>query len=71
MNVNEKEYLSLRHLALKYDVHPDTIRKKAMVEGIHYIKIGKMTRYHIKNMHMLLTNETVTVDFSLEKFLID
>lgn len=69
--MNEQEYLSIRKIAFKYDLHPDTIKKKDLVEGIHFIKIGKLTRYHIKNMHQLLTNDSDYNSYSLDRFLID
>jgi hypothetical protein len=67
-------YLSLKKLAQKYDIHPDTIKKKSgLKEGVHYVNIGKMKRYHIVNMHKLLTlNETTpTVENILSKLLIE
>ena len=55
-------YKSLRHLAEYYDVHPDTIRRKQMVEGVHYIQIGSTRRYHIENVHALLTGAQQDTD---------
>ena len=71
MNTNAKEYLSLRNLAQKYDLHPDTIKKQNLIEGFHYIKIGKMKRYHIANMHTLLVGKNTLRNYSLDRFLID
>jgi len=71
MTSNITEYLSIRKLASKYDLHPDTIKKKDLIEGVHFIKIGKLTRYHIKNMHLLLTNDSQFSSYSLDRFLID
>jgi len=64
------EYLSIKKLSIKYDVHPDTIKKKDLIEGVHYIKIGKLVRYHVKNIHSLLCNQTNTNKISLDRFLI-
>lgn len=71
MKADIEEYLSLRHITKKYDLHPDTIKKKALIEGVHYIKIDKTIRYHIKNMHSLLTENTDKNIISLDRFLID
>ncbi len=71
MNIKEQEYISLRKLAIKYDIHPDTIKKKDLIEGIHYIKIGNMKRYHINNIHILFVGESTSNTYSLDRFLID
>ena len=71
MNIKEQEYISLRKLAIKYDIHPDTIKKKDLIEGIHYIKIGNMKRYHVKNIHILFVGESTSNTYSLDRFLID
>lgn len=66
-------YLSIKNLAKKYDLHPDTIRRKKLIQGVHYIKIDKLIRYDIKAMHKLLISApTVELDNSLlNNFLID
>jgi hypothetical protein len=71
MQTAEQEYISLRKLAIKYDIHPDTIKKKDLIEGIHYIKIGNMKRYHIKNIHILFVGESTSDTYPLDRFLID
>jgi len=65
------EYLSITHLAQKYDLHPDTIKRKDLVEGFHYIKIGTTIRYHIKNMHELLVNHDSHINSDLDRYLVD
>ena len=65
----DNEYLSVKKMALKYDLHPDTIRRKRLIEGVHYIRIGKSVRYHIKNMHKLLCGIDNT-DSLYDKYLI-
>lgn len=67
----QQEYLSLKNLAQKYDLHPDTIRSKNLIEGIHFIRIDKSVRYHVKNMHQFLTKNTKTNNQTLDRFLID
>lgn len=52
-------YLSIQKLADKYDIHPDTIRRKDLVEGKHYIRINKMIRYDINEMHKLLVSPPI------------
>jgi hypothetical protein len=66
-------YLSLNNLAKKYDLHPDTIRRKKLIQGVHYIKIGKLIRYDIKAMHELLVTvpKTDTTNDVMSNFLID
>jgi len=71
MKSNIEEYISLRNLSKKYDLHPDTIKKKGLVEGVHFIRIDKTIRYHIKNMHSFLTKDTESNNYSLDRFLID
>ena len=71
MQTIEQEYISLRKLALKYDLHPDTIKKKDLIEGFHYIKIGNMKRYHLKNMHILFVGESYVNTYLVDSFLID
>lgn len=74
LHKTKQEYISLKKLANKYDVHQDTIRKKIylLVEGVHYVKIGKLYRYHIEEMHKFLTgNKTVIQNINLDTFLID
>lgn len=71
MRTDNQEYLSLKNLCNKYDLHPDTIKKKDLIEGVHYIKIDKTKRYHIKNMHILLTGGSIANSYSLDRFLID
>lgn len=71
MKTDIQEYLSLRNISKKYDLHPDTIKKKKLEEGIHFVRIGKSIRYHIKNMHILLTKDTNIVNYSIDRFLID
>lgn len=69
-----QEYLSLRKLALKYDISQDNIRTKMkyLVEGVHYIRVGKLYRYHIEEMHMFLTGKKiVTQNINIDSFLID
>ncbi|MCK5109891.1 MAG: hypothetical protein KAQ94_00090 [Arcobacteraceae bacterium] len=51
-------YLSLRKICSKYDIHKDTLKKFNMVEGIHFVRINKMIRYHEQKMHKLLTSNT-------------
>jgi len=53
-------YLSLKHLAKKYDLHQDTIRKKLsnLVQGKHFIRIGKSLRFHEEEMHKFLTDSS-------------
>jgi len=63
-------YLSLKKLAKKYDLHPDTIKKKPLIEGKHYIRIGSTLRYHIDNMHILLTSKQDDNNNSIDKFLV-
>lgn len=67
----QQEYISIKKLAIKYDLHPDTIRTKATIQGYHYVKIGKLIRYHVERMHTLLTNEINPTSISLDNFLID
>ena len=69
-------YISIQNLANKYDIHPDTIRRQELIEGIHYIRINKMKRYDIKEMHKLLVSTPITnsknkVDSILSNFLIE
>ncbi|MGB7402131.1 MAG: hypothetical protein WA916_06100 [Arcobacter sp.] len=64
-------YLSLRKLAKKYDLHPDTIRKMPLIKNIHYVQIGKNKRYHIDNMHKFLCQDIEKDTNSiLDRFLI-
>ncbi len=67
----KNEYISIKKLAIKYDIHPDTIRKKELIQGVHYVKIGKLIRYHVQNMHDLLCGNTSTNVINLDNFLID
>lgn len=72
MRIVEQEYISLKKLSIKYDLHPDTIRKKDLIEGVHFVKIDKIVRYHIKNMHTYLTGgSNIETNYSLDRFLID
>jgi hypothetical protein len=69
-------YISIQNLANKYDIHPDTIRRQELIEGIHYIRINKMKRYDIKEMHKLLVSTPINnsknkVDSILSNFLIE
>ncbi len=66
-------YLSLKNLAKKYDLHPDTIRRKKLVQGVHYIRIDKVIRYDIDAMHKLLVGiPTNNIENSiLSNFLIE
>lgn len=69
-------YLSIRNLSKKYDLHPDTIRKYNLIQGVHYIKINKLYRYHIENMHkfiLALDSDNIKNNFNnniLNKFLV-
>ena len=67
----KQEYISIKKLAIKYDIHPDTIRKKDLIQGVHYIKIGKLIRYNVSAMHDILTAGTTPAAFNIDKFLID
>jgi hypothetical protein len=70
----KQEYISLKKLACKYDLHQDTIRSKmkCLVENVHYIRVGKLYRYHIEEMHKFLTGKkTVTQNVNIDGFLID
>lgn len=69
--MQKQEYLSIKKLAIKYDIHPDTIRKKSVIEGIHFVRIGKLIRYNVSEMHKLLTSNAVNKDINLDSFLID
>ena len=71
MSIIKQEYISIKKLAIKYDIHPDTIRKKNLIEGKHYIKIGKLIRYNIKEMHRFLTTETSNKKVNLNNFFIN
>ncbi len=68
-------YISLKKLSKKYDMHPDTIRRKKLIEWVHYIKIGKLIRYNIEEMHKFLVdsktyNKNSISDSILDKLLI-
>ncbi len=51
-------YLSLRNICSKYDIHSDTLKKFNMIEGVHFVKLNSMKRYHEQKMHKLLTANT-------------
>lgn len=67
----KQEYISIKKLAFKYDLHQDTIRKKPLIEGLHFVKIGRTIRYNIEEMHKLLTSQHEITSINLDKFLID
>ena len=67
-------YISIQKLADKYDIHPDTIRRKELIEGKHYIRINKMIRYDIDEMHKLLVSPPIQnkiVNSVLSKLLLE
>ena len=66
----KQEYLSIKNLAKKYDISPDTIKRKSLIHGVHFIKIGKLIRYNVDEMHKLLTCNSST-DINIDKFLIN
>jgi hypothetical protein len=62
-------YLSLKKLAKKYDIHPDTIKRKNLIEGVHFIRVGKLYRYHIENIDKLFTcKKTNETDLFIDQF---
>ena len=67
----KQEYISIKKLAFKYDIHPDTIRKKELIEGLHFIRIGKLIRYDTNEMHKLLTESTTKQTINLDNFFIN
>jgi len=72
MKTNQvQEFISIKKLAIKYDIHPDTIRKKDLIEGKHYIKIGKLTRYNVLEMHRFLTTNSNNEKVNLNNFFIN
>ncbi len=69
----KQQYISLRKLALKYDISQDTIRNKMpyLIENLHYIRIGKLYRFHIEEMHKFLTGKTKIQTINIDNFLVD
>lgn len=64
-------YLSLRKIAKKYDLHPDTIRKMTLIQNVHFVQIGRNKRYHIDNMHKFLCgNSEKETNSIIDRFLI-
>lgn len=55
------KYLSLPHLAQRYDLHQDTLRKRLKELDIkkdeHFIIIGKAVRYDVIKVHPLLISQ--------------
>ncbi len=67
----EKEYLSLKNIANKYDVCMSTIKKKNLIEGYHFIRIGKLYRYHVKNIDKFFNKNVPVNKFNFDRFYID
>lgn len=57
----QPKFLSLPHLALHYDLHQDTLRKRLKELDIkkdeHFIIIGKAVRYDVIKVHPLLISQ--------------
>lgn len=67
-------YATLNELSKKYSLSPSTIKRKDLIEGIHYINIGRLVRYHIDNIHELLVTQPKTdnnINDILDTFLIE
>jgi hypothetical protein len=54
-------YLSLPHLAKRYDIHPDTLRKKLkqlhITKDEHFILIDSIVRFDVEKIHPLIINK--------------
>lgn len=67
-------YTTLINIAKKYSVSQSYIKKYELVEGVHFIFIGKMKRYNIEEMHNLLVSKVqsqVKTNPILNRFLLE
>jgi len=69
-------YKSLNHIAKMFDISPSYIKKhylSDLKEGVHFVYIGTMKRFHIEEMKKLLVTHTKPKgksDQILDKFLL-
>ena len=68
-------YTTLKKIAIRYSVSPSYIKKQELIEGEHFIFVGKMKRYHIKKMDKLLVTHSSTVETKnspmMDRFLLE
>ena len=68
-------YSTLKDIAIKYSISSSYISKLDLVEGVHFIFVGTMKRYHINNMHDILTSNVQIVEERnsplMDKFLLE